>query len=62
MIEAHKLPLKLTCVSCRGEGKQRTGQYYEAFPDVFETICDGCSGLGYTVEMQKSVNDLGVQY
>ncbi len=56
MIERHKLPLKLTCLSCRGEGKIKPSHYYDAFPDVFETICDECAGLGYTVELPAESN------
>lgn len=55
MIEAYKLPLKLTCLVCQGQGKQKSNPYYDAFPDVFETICEGCSGLGYTTEIKNEV-------
>jgi len=60
MIENHKLPLKLTCLACRGEGKQTLSPVYDAFPDAFETICDGCAGLGYTTETKENVCEISL--
>lgn len=56
MIENYKSPLKLMCITCRGEGKLKPVNVFEQFRDVFEKNCDTCHGLGYVITMENAPN------